>query len=80
MLGVGKGHHKDSDLHIIHDRKSLHSALCSVFLKSFEGNKPALPQSFELASPTEEYGTSYEHRADRYATYLRIYINKCMSS
>ncbi|GFV69398.1 hypothetical protein TNCV_2778131 [Trichonephila clavipes] len=48
--------------------------------KSIRRNIPLLPQSFELASPAEWYGTFYEHRADKYASDLRIDRQKCTSN
>ncbi|GFV43047.1 hypothetical protein TNCV_3680721 [Trichonephila clavipes] len=50
-----------------HGRKRLHSPLSGVVHKAIEGNKPALPQSFQLPLPTEKCSTSYEPRAGRYA-------------
>ncbi|GFY18573.1 hypothetical protein TNCV_2397981 [Trichonephila clavipes] len=47
--------------------KRLHSVLSSVVHKSIGGNRPALPQSFELSSTPEQYETFYEHRSGRYA-------------
>ncbi|GFV72510.1 hypothetical protein TNCV_2763742 [Trichonephila clavipes] len=55
----GKGHRKDSDLHATHGRKCLRSTLGDNIHKSMLGNRPALPQSLELSSPTKEYGTFY---------------------
>ncbi|GFW60621.1 hypothetical protein TNCV_569671 [Trichonephila clavipes] len=40
-----------------HDRKRLRSALGRVAYKSIGGNRPALSQSFERSSPTEEHET-----------------------
>ncbi|GFX71595.1 hypothetical protein TNCV_2695831 [Trichonephila clavipes] len=40
-----------------HGGKRLHSAIDGAVHKSIRRNGPALPQSFELSSPSEEYGT-----------------------
>ncbi|PRD25737.1 UNVERIFIED_CONTAM: Gonadotropin-releasing hormone receptor [Trichonephila clavipes] len=54
--------------------------LGGVVHKSIGRNIPALPQSFELSSTVEEYGTFYESRAGIYASDLRITRRKYMSS
>ncbi|GFV79379.1 transposable element Tcb1 transposase [Trichonephila clavipes] len=46
-----------------HGRKCLRLALGSVAQKSIGRNRP---QSFDLSSFTEKYGTFYKHRAGRY--------------
>ncbi|GFT27026.1 hypothetical protein TNCV_4675551 [Trichonephila clavipes] len=79
ILIEGRGHHKDSDLHNNHGRKRLCLALGGIVQKSIGGNKPALPQSFELPSPAEEYKTFDEHRSGRYAPDLRISRRKFTS-
>ncbi|GFX32009.1 hypothetical protein TNCV_4098601 [Trichonephila clavipes] len=55
-------------------------ALGGVVRKSVGGNRSILPQSFELTSPSEEYGTFYEYRAGRYTPDLRTRRKKCTSS
>ncbi|GFW21730.1 hypothetical protein TNCV_2529291 [Trichonephila clavipes] len=53
-------------------RKCFRSVLGVVVNNSIGGNRPALPQSFELPLPEEQYGTFYKHRGDRYAPDLRL--------
>ncbi|GFX15650.1 hypothetical protein TNCV_2131361 [Trichonephila clavipes] len=60
--------------------KHFRPALGGVAHKSIGENRPALPQSFELSLPAEEYGTFYKHQAGRYASDLRIGRRKCSSS
>ncbi|GFW10200.1 hypothetical protein TNCV_1849171 [Trichonephila clavipes] len=60
-----------------HGRKRLCSMLGGVVHKSIVGNIPTLPHTFEVSSPAEQYGTSYEHRAGRNTPDLRIGRRKC---
>ncbi|GFX54612.1 hypothetical protein TNCV_792981 [Trichonephila clavipes] len=53
-------------------RKRLCLVLGGVVHKSILENRPAAPQSFELPSPVEEYGTFYKHRAGRYSPDYRL--------
>ncbi|GFX30608.1 hypothetical protein TNCV_4861321 [Trichonephila clavipes] len=40
----------------------------------------SMPDRVAMSSPTEQYGTFYEHQASRYAPDLRILRRKCMRS
>ncbi|GFS54358.1 hypothetical protein TNCV_4808661 [Trichonephila clavipes] len=50
-----------------HDQNHLCSALGGGVHKSIGGNRPTIPQSFEMSSPAEEHQTSYEHQTGRHA-------------
>ncbi|GFU19098.1 hypothetical protein TNCV_4132181 [Trichonephila clavipes] len=67
-----------------HGRKRLRSVLGGLIHKTIGGNNylshPALPQSFELASSSEQYRTFYEHRSGRHAPNLWISRNKWTST
>ncbi|GFU57539.1 hypothetical protein TNCV_3637021 [Trichonephila clavipes] len=52
-------------------------AIGDVVLKNIFRNRRALPQSFELSTSAEKYGTFYKHRAARYAPDLRIDRRNC---
>ncbi|GFS97164.1 uncharacterized protein TNCV_1921111 [Trichonephila clavipes] len=62
-----------------HGRKRLRSPLGGAVHKSIQRNRPELPQSFELSSNAEEYGTFYKHQAGSYAPNLRIGRRKIAS-
>ncbi|GFV96817.1 hypothetical protein TNCV_4350301 [Trichonephila clavipes] len=51
-----------------HGWKRLRSALGGVVHKSIRGNRPTLPQFFELSPHSEENGTVFEQPAGRYAS------------
>ncbi|GFT03091.1 uncharacterized protein TNCV_1361601 [Trichonephila clavipes] len=80
-LWEGRGHYTKIQICLAtHGRKRLHSTLGGIVHKSIGANRPASPQSFELPSPTEEYGMFYKHQAGRYKPDLRNGRRKCTSS
>ncbi|GFY30946.1 hypothetical protein TNCV_1629201 [Trichonephila clavipes] len=55
----GRGYHRRIQICIAtHGRKRLRLALGGVVHKNIGRNRPVLPQSFELSSPTEQTATA----------------------